>query len=107
MVAPAHFFRGLQHEPLLLLCTRAEKMGILWLLACFVLLQPAVSIPLESFYPFGGTAGDTELPSNDDGSTDAIILSIPFPFFANLNTMLYVRVQKKNMLLASMGIVDQ
>ena len=44
-------------------------------------LQKASAIPLRDFYPYGNDTGDEVLPSNDDGSTEAINLTLPFPFF--------------------------
>lgn len=57
-----------------------------------LLLQEQVArcIPLDEFFPFGSDAGDSELPSNDDGSTGPISLTLPFPFFASTHTMLFV-----------------
>ena len=43
--------------------------------------QRATAIPLGDFYPFGSEAGDTSLPSNDDGSSPPITLELPFRFF--------------------------
>lgn len=62
-------------------------------ISSLLLLQQAVSIPLSEFYLFGTDtgAGDAELASNDDGSTSAITLSAPFPFFGSAETDIYVR----------------
>ena len=65
-------------------------LHLLFSISTLLLLQRAVSIPLSEFFPFGTEAGDAELPSNDDGSSPAITLSTPFPFFAETETDLYV-----------------
>ena len=69
-----------------------QKLPVLGLLCLYCTLQlpPALSIPLAQFYPFGSEAGDSELPSNDDGSAGPITLSSPFPFFGRAHTTLYV-----------------
>ena len=47
-----------------------------------VLCLPAVfSIPLGDFYLYGIDQGDQVLESTDDGSTEAIQLTVSFPFF--------------------------
>ena len=44
-------------------------------------LHQTLGIPLEQFYPYGEDSGDDDLPPHDDGSSSAITLTIPFPFF--------------------------
>lgn len=39
------------------------------------------AIPLSEFYPFGDTAGDTLIPTTDDGSSELITLNRVFPFY--------------------------
>ena len=48
-------------------------------------------IPLANFYTFGTAAGDFSLGANDDGSSPAISLNVPFPFFDTLHSTVYVR----------------
>ena len=45
-----------------------------------VSLQEASAIPLRDFYPYGADQGE-EFLGNDDGFTEAINLTLPFPFF--------------------------
>lgn len=48
--------------------------------------------PLSQFYPYGSTAGDNNLPANDDGSTPSINVSVPFPFFGQSYSSIYVSI---------------
>ena len=48
------------------------------------------AIPLSSFYSYGSAAGDSRLPTTDDGSSGAILLPSPFLFFGTSQTKLYV-----------------
>ena len=48
------------------------------------------AIPLSSFYSYGSAAGDSRLPTSDDGSSGAISLPSPFLFFGAAYTSLYV-----------------
>ena len=41
-------------------------------------------------FPFGPAVGDSTLHRNDDGATDVITISTPFPLFGQLNSDLYV-----------------
>nr|XP_022329841.1 sushi, nidogen and EGF-like domain-containing protein 1 [Crassostrea virginica] len=59
-------------------------------LAITVLLGYGMTYPLSQFYPFGATAGDSNLPANDDGSTSSIHISVPFPFFGSSYTSVFV-----------------
>lgn len=61
-------------------------MSLLWL-TVFSLLQSSVGLPLSNF---GSEAGDAELGPNDDGSSPAISLPSPFPFFDSLQETVYV-----------------
>ena len=56
------------------------------------ILGVTCGIPLSEFYPFGEEAGDTEIPSNDDDSSSAVDLPLPFPFFDTLHQTVYVSV---------------
>lgn len=72
---------------------------------CVVLLllaigQGTIGIPLADFYPFGSEAGDSSLPSNDDGSSGSITLSFTFPFFGTDYRMAYVSPRMDIIILA-------
>ena len=54
-------------------------------------LYSVEGIPLANFYTFGGAAGDASLRPNDDDSSPAISLNVPFPFFDILHSTVYVR----------------
>lgn len=47
--------------------------------------------PAATLYPFGDNAGDTRVPTIDDGSSPKIVLHQPFRFFETVDTNLYVR----------------
>lgn len=38
-------------------------------------------VPFGDFYPYGVIEGDTAVPTNDDGSSGAIPISVSFPYF--------------------------
>uniref|UniRef100_A0A8C4T620 Alpha-tectorin-like n=1 Tax=Erpetoichthys calabaricus TaxID=27687 RepID=A0A8C4T620_ERPCA len=42
------------------------------------------------FYPFGENQGDIINPRSDDGGSSAIYLYVPFPFFGNIYTTVFV-----------------
>ncbi|XP_022783564.1 sushi domain-containing protein 2-like [Stylophora pistillata] len=66
-----------------------EVVKIVVLLACHnVLLSEAIVLP--NFYPFGVIEGDQLVPTNDDGSSGTIPISIPFPFFDKNQNSLFV-----------------
>lgn len=66
-----------------------EVVKIVVLLACHnVLLSEAIVLP--NFYPFGVSEGDQLVPTNDDGSSGTIPISIPFPFFDKNQNSLFV-----------------
>ena len=48
------------------------------------------TVNTSAFYSFGVSAGDTQLPREDDGSSAAINLPVPIPFFGRLERTLYV-----------------
>lgn len=48
------------------------------------------AIPIGDFISFGGGAGDSSLPANDDGSTSEITLTNPFTYFGNTKSSLWV-----------------
>ena len=50
----------------------------------------SIGYPLEEFYPFGLTAGDSNLPANDDNSTSSIPVSVSFPFFGSSYNSVFV-----------------
>ena len=56
-----------------------------------ILCLPAVfSIPLGDFYLYGTDQGDQLLESTDDGSTEAIQLTVSFPFFDKEYSTIFV-----------------
>ena len=64
----------------------AAAFGVL-----LVIFTPlGAAIPLSSFYSYGSAAGDSSLPTTDDGSSNAISLPSPFLFFGTAYTSLYV-----------------
>ncbi|XP_060075248.1 sushi domain-containing protein 2-like [Ylistrum balloti] len=64
----------------------------------------AHSIPIEEFYPFGESNGDSDFPKNDDGSSPAVTISTLFPFFNNQHGSLYVNT---NGVISFLGVVSQ
>ena len=48
------------------------------------------TVNMSAFYSFGVSAGDTQLPQEDDSSSAPINLTIPIPFFGSLERTLYV-----------------
>ena len=61
------------------------------LLVMFICSRNVAGIPLSDFYPFGSTgAADTLLPATDDGSSPAVTLSLPFPYFDVDYTSIFV-----------------
>lgn len=62
--------------------------GLLLLVLLF--LRQGTSVPLSEFYPFGQAVGDSQLGPNDDGSSPAITLSIPFRYFDTSYDTIYV-----------------
>ena len=65
-----------------------------WILFSVVLvafsLQEASAIPLRDFYLYGADQGDEFLRSNDDESTRAISLTLPFHFFGRDHRTIFV-----------------
>ena len=51
------------------------------------------AIPRSSFYQYGSKAGDSLLPSSDDGSSNAIQLPMPFLFYGNSYTNIFVSLR--------------
>ena len=51
------------------------------------------TVNTNDFYSFGVSAGDTQLPQQDDSSSDPINLPVPIPFFGSLERTLYVSPQ--------------
>ena len=47
---------------------------------------------LPNFYPFGQSEGDQLVPTNDDGSSGTIPISISFPFFERNHNSLFVSI---------------
>ena len=50
------------------------------------------AIVLPNFYPFGQSEGDQLVPTNDDGSSGTIPISISFPFFERNHNSLFVSI---------------
>lgn len=71
-------------------CFVATKQ--LLLLYCVLVgsIPPALSLPLSGFYPYGSNTRDARAPTNDDGSTGRIPITIPFPFFDEIQSSLFV-----------------
>ena len=63
----------------------------LLLVAVILQLRPGhvSAIPLSEFYSYG--IGDETLPISDDGSSPAIVLKVPFRFFGQERSTVYVR----------------
>ena len=45
----------------------------------------------DLLFEFGSSTGDGQLPANDDGYSSAISLTVPFRFFGNEYSQVYVR----------------
>ena len=54
----------------------------------FIFLSNAIVLP--NFYPFGVSEGDQLVPTNDDGSSGTIPISIQFPFYDRNHNSLFV-----------------
>lgn len=50
----------------------------------------AVGIPLNMFYPYDHSTGDSRLPIMDDGSSSEIYISTAFPYFGHHHRSLFV-----------------
>lgn len=63
-------------------------------LTLFALSQLSIleALVLPNFYPFGQSEGDQLVPTNDDGSSGTIPISIPFPFFDRNHNSLFVSI---------------
>ena len=81
-------------------------LNVVFSLAVLLLCgSDADGIPLAEFYPFGRSEGDSTLIPNDDGSSSAIALSLPFPFFAVDHRSLFVSYTAKFLFLISSGYI--
>lgn len=60
------------------------------LLALVLHITSCLPVPLNEFYPYGVSEGDTALPANDDGSSGEIDISILFPYFDRNHDSLFV-----------------
>ena len=58
--------------------------------ALVIAQRPCNGVPLSSFYAYGSSAGDNNLPANDDGYTSLISLVTHFPYFGQSRSGLYV-----------------
>lgn len=76
----------------LILCKKTRKMLRRQIVIVFVLYnsQVGTSLPLNLFYPFGSTEGDTSMEVVDDGSTSSIPLPVQFPFFGSNYSSIFV-----------------
>ena len=75
------------------------KVLATWLLLALTTLSSISAISLSDFYPFGTAAGDNEIPSTDDGSSELITLRHVFSFYESDNFVIVVRyVGHKNWL---------
>lgn len=63
-------------------------------LTLFALSQLSIleALVLPNFYTFGQSEGDQLVPTNDDGSSGTIPISIPFPFFDRNHNSLFVSI---------------
>ncbi|XP_031573725.1 protein mesh-like [Actinia tenebrosa] len=66
-----------------------QKTALLVFLVSFV-FNPCHCLPVEQFYPFGSLTNDRRVPTNDDGSSGWVSITMPFPFFDNYHDRLYV-----------------
>ena len=48
------------------------------------------AIPLDDFYDFGESVGDSVLPKNDDDASPAITINSNFNFFGSSQTSIFV-----------------
>ena len=62
---------------------------LLLVVACAAAVVPSLAVP--DLYRFGEGNGDTLLFPNDDGSSPAVSLRLPFPFFDEEHSQLFVR----------------
>ena len=66
-----------------------EVGKIVVLFLCHIIfLSKAIVLP--NFYPFGVSDGDRLVPTNDDGSSGTISISIQFPFYDRNHNSLFV-----------------
>ena len=64
--------------------------GLLFTVVCCSVVVEVCCITVEEFYAFGEGSGDSRLPRNDDGSSEAITLRTEFPFFDQIRRRVYV-----------------
>ena len=65
---------------------------LLHILCLHGLTNPS-QLPLpDRFYHFGTELGDEVAPVNDDGSTDRVPISTPFPYFDSFFSYLFVSI---------------
>ena len=55
-----------------------------------VVVLEALVLPI--FFPFGASEGDQTVPSNDDGSSGRVSISVSFPFFDHNHNSLFVSI---------------
>ena len=68
----------------------SHQSKVLVVLLFFTMLHLSFSVPLDDFYPYGVSKGDTALPANDDSSSGSIPISISFPYFNQSHNSLFV-----------------
>ena len=94
-VSPTHlllFFALRSHAPTVCFISpgkMARFHPLLLVVACAAAVVPSLAVP--DLYRFGEGNGDTLLFPNDDGSSAAVSLRLPFPFFDEEHSQLFVR----------------
>ena len=53
---------------------------------------PCVSVAVDQLYSYGAAAGDSTLPEADSGTSEKILLQVPFVWFGSNKTSIYVRM---------------
>ena len=93
LVSPTHLFFALRsHAPTVCLISPGQMARfhpLLLVVACAAAVLPSLAVP--DLYRFGEGNGDTLLFPNDDGSSPAVSLRLPFPFFDEEHSQLFVR----------------
>ncbi|KAI1716123.1 nidogen-like domain-containing protein [Ditylenchus destructor] len=68
----------------------SQSFSLIFLIALFP--TAFLGVPLDRFFPYGTTHGDTDMERGDDTGSPALQLSVPFPFFDTLYSTLWVNV---------------
>jgi hypothetical protein len=61
-------------------------------LSLLLLTQSVTSVPRDLLYPYGPEAFDRQLPSEDEGSSPEIQLTVPIAFFDEIYNSIYVSI---------------